>query len=149
MSISGKTKRWVAAGVAVLAIGGGSGLALAQQGGSAQAPNAPSIADTSAPGAAEQAETPNAPETGERSEAADDAGEKAESAKLAPLAKVDRAQAEQAALAKVPGTVSDAQLGDENGDVIWEIDVTGADGAQHEVKVDAGSGIVIAAALDD
>ena len=187
MFISNNTKRWLAASAAVLAIGGGSGLALAQQSGtstpsspsaSAQtAPDSPEPGDTAdragdtnerdgglAPGASsvqapntpdenEAAETPGKENESEQespaSEAAEDKSEKAESAALASLAKVDRAQAEQAALAKVPGTATAAELGNENGNVVWEIDVKGQDGAQHEVKVDAGNGTVLLAEVDD
>lgn len=192
MFISNNTKRWLVGGAAVVAIGGGSGLALAQQGGTA-APGPPAIAAQTAPdlpepgdttdragavdrnerdnglgGGASSVQAPNAPDANEgseaaetpgkeneseqesaASEAAEDKGEKAESAQLASLAKVDQAQAEQAALAKVPGTATAAELGNENGNVVWEIDVKGQDGAQHEVKVDAGNGTVLMAEVDD
>lgn len=123
--------------------------------------------DNELPAGASGVQAPDTPDRQERSEAAEapgheqagdeqssaaereaDRAEKAESAKLASLAKVDRAQAERAALAEVPGTVTDAQLGNENGNVIWEVDVKGSDGAQHEVKIDAGNGTVLAAHVD-
>jgi uncharacterized membrane protein YkoI len=190
MMISNKTKRWLAGSAAVLAIGSGSGLALAQQGGTGAtspaavtqaAPDLPEPGDTpDRPGAmdaterddgltagASSVQAPNAPDQDEgseaaetpgqengseqesaASEAADDKGEKAESATLASLAKIDRAQAEQAALVKVPGTATAAELGNENGNVVWEIDVKAKDGTQHEVKVDAGNGTVLMAEVD-
>jgi uncharacterized membrane protein YkoI len=190
MMLSNKTKRWLAGSAAVLAIGGGSGLALAQQGGTGAtspaaivqaAPDLPEPGDTpdrsgamdaneredGLTAGASSVQAPNAPDDNERaegaeapgsedeaeeesaaSEAAEDKAERAESAKLASLAKIDRAQAEQAALAKVPGTATAAELGNENGNVVWEIDVKAKDGAQHEVKVDAGNGTVLMAEVD-
>ena len=118
---------------------------------------APGTASVQVPGdrgADERSEKAEAPgveqeEGTEANEAAEGRAEAAEAAKLAPLAKIDRAQAEQAALAKVPGTATGAELGDENGNLVWEIDVTAKDGTQHEVKVDAGNGTVLMAQVDD
>ncbi|MEV2244333.1 PepSY domain-containing protein [Streptomyces sp. NPDC049970] len=56
---------------------------------------------------------------------------------------VDEAVA--AALKAVPGTVTEAEL-DEDDDTartVWELDVYGSDKAWHDVKVDAGSGKVL------
>ena len=117
-------RRWLAAGATVLVIGGGTGLALAQGGG-------PSGADT--PG----------------QEASDAAAERAEAARLAPTAKVSRADAQAAARADTPGTVVEAQLGDEDGTVVWEIGVRAADGTGHEVKVDGATGAVLSSHADE
>lgn len=70
--------------------------------------------------------------------------EAAEAKKLEGLAKVDRATAEKAALQAVPGTAKDAELGDENGYVVWEVEIQASDGTLQEVKVDAGNGQVLA-----
>ena len=68
-----------------------------------------------------------------------------ESAALAALAKVSEADARNAALAKFPGaTITKAELGDENGFVVWSIELTDASKAPQEVKIDAGSGAVLA-----
>jgi uncharacterized membrane protein YkoI len=68
-----------------------------------------------------------------------------ETAALAALAKVSEADARKAALAKFPGaTITKASLGDENGFVVWNIELTDASKASQEVKIDAGSGAVLA-----
>jgi uncharacterized membrane protein YkoI len=68
-----------------------------------------------------------------------------ETAALAALAKVSEADARNAALAKFPGaTITKASLGDENGFVVWSIELTDASKAPQEVKIDAGSGAVLA-----
>lgn len=70
--------------------------------------------------------------------------EQEQGAALQAIAKVTRADAEKAALAAVPGTVTSSTLGDENGWVIFEVTVKDAKGASTEVKVDAGNGRVLA-----
>ena len=71
--------------------------------------------------------------------------EKQEQARLAAEAKVSRAQAEQIALAKVPGgKVKDAELEKEDGKLIWSFDiVTPGTKDITEVQVDALTGAVI------
>lgn len=96
-------------------------------------------------------QAPNAPdpeESGEGSEAAEDSAEKAEAAKLAALATVDKAAAEKAALAKVPGAVKHSELGNENGNVVWQVEVIATGGGEHEVTIDAGSGAVLLSQAD-
>jgi uncharacterized membrane protein YkoI len=65
------------------------------------------------------------------------------------LAKIDQAAAEKAALDAVPGTVKDAELGNENGFVVWEVEVQASDGTLQEVKVDAGNGQILAQEAED
>lgn len=62
---------------------------------------------------------------------------------LKSLAKVCLAQATQAALAAVPGTVKESGLDDENGCLVYSVDIQSADGKFHDVKVDAGTGAVV------
>jgi uncharacterized membrane protein YkoI len=76
-------------------------------------------------------------------------GEAAEEKQLQSLAKIDQKAAEQAALQAVPGTVKDAELGNENGYVVWEVEVAGNDGTLYEVKVDAGNGQVLHQETED
>ena len=72
---------------------------------------------------------------------ADTEDEAAEAAALAALAKLSEADAKNEALAKFPGaTVTKASLGDENGSVVWEIQLTDSRNVAQEVKVDAGNG---------
>ncbi len=65
-------------------------------------------------------------------------------AEFSKLASVSLQQAEAAALAVQPGTVVKAKLDDENGYLVWQIDVQHARGTT-EIKVDAGNAKVLAA----
>lgn len=76
-------------------------------------------------------------ETGEQSDA-----EEAQS--LAGLATITPAQAVAAATAAVAGQAGTAQLENENGYVVYAVEVTAADGTTTDVKVDAGTGRVLA-----
>lgn len=71
------------------------------------------------------------------------ADESQEQAALESLATVSSAEAEQAALAAVPGTAMQTQLENENGFVVYGVEVKGADGTVTDVKVDAGNGSVL------
>ncbi|WP_330240781.1 PepSY domain-containing protein [Streptomyces sp. NBC_00525] len=53
-----------------------------------------------------------------------------------------------AAVKAVPGTVTEAELDDEDGGPVWELDVYGSDRAWHEVTVDAESGKVLGRQID-
>lgn len=75
--------------------------------------------------------------------------ESADSAKLTPLAKVTPEQASAAATAKVPGTAGKVELEDENGNVVYGVEVTAADGTKSDVKVDAGNGAVLSQESDN
>lgn len=71
-------------------------------------------------------------------------------ANLHESAKIDRAAAERAALRVVPGTVHEAELEiSDNGYVVYDLEVAGDDGNNHEVKVDAGNGEVLHRDLED
>jgi uncharacterized membrane protein YkoI len=69
--------------------------------------------------------------------------EAAESSQLESLAKIDQATAEQAALKAVPGTVKNTELENENGFVVYGVEINGNDGQTHDVKVDAGNAEVL------
>ena len=93
--------------------------------------------------------TIKAPAETEEAEAADGgpeelAQDKAETDALAKLATVSEQEATKAASDAVPGTVSQIQLDDEDGFVVWEADVTQADGTVVEVLIDAGDASVLA-----
>jgi uncharacterized membrane protein YkoI len=69
---------------------------------------------------------------------------------LQELAKTDQAAAEQAALEAVPGTVHETELEtSDNGYVVYDIEIAGEDGKNHEVKVDAGNGEILHQDLED
>ena len=66
------------------------------------------------------------------------------------LAKIDEAAAEQAALDAAPGTVHETELEtSDNGYLVYDIEIAGKDGKEHEVTVDAGDGKVLHQELDD
>ncbi|MFJ6016440.1 PepSY domain-containing protein [Streptomyces sp. NPDC092952] len=58
-------------------------------------------------------------------------------------ARVDVKEAVAAALKAVPGTATEAELDDEDGGLVWEVDVDGSDKVRHDVTVDAGNGKVL------
>lgn len=82
----------------------------------------------------------NADTNGKESEHGNDP---AETAQLQGLAKITSDQASQAAVAAVPGTPSTPELQNENGNVVWGVEVRTANGSV-DVKVDAGNGTVLA-----
>ncbi len=67
----------------------------------------------------------------------------AEAAALKTAAKISPEQAKQSALAAVPGTAGAVELGNENGSVVYDVEVT-ANGVTTDVTVDAGNGKVLA-----
>ncbi|MFI6947601.1 PepSY domain-containing protein [Streptomyces sp. NPDC050422] len=58
-------------------------------------------------------------------------------------ARVSAGDAASSAVRAVPGTVTEAELDDEDGALVWELDVYGSDKVWHDVTVDAGSGKVL------
>lgn len=121
-----RRSRLLAGGVAVAALGlGGTGIAIAQSGGDAKAAYTSSV---------------TVADTGEN-EAAD--------AALAGLAKISPDQAKASALAAVPGTAGQVELENEDGNVVFGVEVTTANGTRMDVKVDAGNGKVLAQDADD
>lgn len=75
--------------------------------------------------------------------------EAGEAAALASLATVTPGEAEAAAIGAVPGTAGPAQLENENGYVVYGVEITTADGSIVEVAIDAGTGDVLAQQSDD
>ena len=68
----------------------------------------------------------------------DNLSEADEAAALAPLAKITPDEASAAAQAQVPGQVQKVELDDENGSLVYSVEIGGKD-----VKVDAGTGAVL------
>ncbi|WP_406454922.1 PepSY domain-containing protein [Streptomyces sp. NBC_00876] len=64
-------------------------------------------------------------------------------------ARVAVGDAAAAAVRAVPGTVTEAELDDEDGGLVWELDVYGSDKSWHDVTVDAGNGKVLGKHVDD
>jgi Peptidase propeptide and YPEB domain len=73
----------------------------------------------------------------------DEGSEGQEAAQLQSLAKIDMTQATSAALAQVPGTVLRASLDNENGNVVYSVEVKTTTNEVKDVKVDAGNGTVV------
>ncbi|QQS33561.1 MAG: PepSY domain-containing protein [Acidobacteriota bacterium] len=100
----------------------------------------------------ESSEDDEANETGEKGEAneseVEDQAEVAESARLQSMATITPEQAKSAALAQVPGTVVKVELENEDGNVVYGVEIKTADG-EHDVKVDAGNGKVLHAEKGD
>ncbi|BAL80272.1 PepSY domain-containing protein [Caldisericum exile] len=75
--------------------------------------------------------------------------EASESKAIEGLAKISQSDAEKAALAKVPGTVIKTTLDNENGYLVYAVEVKDAQGKVFDVKVDAGNGTVLATEASD
>ncbi|MFI6964797.1 PepSY domain-containing protein [Streptomyces sp. NPDC050255] len=58
-------------------------------------------------------------------------------------ARVSAGEAAASAVRAVPGSVTEAELDDEDGALVWELDVYGSDRVWHDVTVDAGNGKVL------
>lgn len=72
----------------------------------------------------------------------------AEAGTLAQIATISADQASQAALAAVPGTVDKVELDNENGSVVYSVEIR-TDAGLIDVKVDAGTGAILAQEADD
>ena len=143
-------KKAVATGAIVTGLAlGGTGVVMATTG-AAAAPGAVSDSTEQDPSYVGSVTAPqDANEPADGAEGTESAAEAAESAALEPLATVTPEEATTAALAAVPGTAGPAQLENENGYVVYGIEVTGADGTKVDVKVDAGNGSVLAQDTED
>ncbi|SEF81595.1 Uncharacterized membrane protein YkoI [Thermomonospora echinospora] len=73
----------------------------------------------------------------------DPAPKPATGATSAPDVRVKIEQAVTAALQAAPGTVVEADLDEENGKPVWQVEVQGQDGTKRELVVDATSGKVV------
>lgn len=99
----------------------------------------PSTVVAPGPSTAPEAASSEAPNAAEASEPA-----------LNPAqVKVTADQANAAALAKFPGaTVKQTELQDENGALVWGVELTDASGKVQDVKVDGNSGQVVSTEAD-
>lgn len=140
-------KRTAAVGGAITALAlGGTGIALAQS-------DAPTGPPASADTETENGEVTEEPAyTGSVPAPADadtEGSEADEAAGLEALAVISSDEASAAAVAAVPGTVGAVELGNENGYVVYDVEVTTAGGTVVDVKVDAGNGQVLAQETGD
>ncbi|AHF80124.1 PepSY domain-containing protein [Thermococcus paralvinellae] len=74
---------------------------------------------------------------------ADGISEDQEAKLLQSLAKITPEQAKQAALAEVNGNVIKVELDNENGYLVYSVEVKTGDGTIKDVKVDAGNGKIL------
>ena len=72
----------------------------------------------------------------------------ADNATLEGLAKITPAEAAAKAVAATNGTAGKVELENENGNVIYGVEITQADGTKLDVKIDAGNGNVLAKESD-
>ena len=143
MPVSRPRKILFTAAAAAGLAAGGAGLANAAT--TSTTNNSPQAAGTT--DANEGAESPSytgsvtVPDNGVENDAA-------ESAQLQGLTTITPDQASQAALTAVPGTAATPVLENENGSVVYGVEVTTATGTI-DVKVDAGNGTVLAQDTSD
>lgn len=151
--MNAKIKRAVVAGGIVTGLAlGGTGVAMAATTGAAPQEQHPTyVGSVTSPGDAGD-DTETAEGTGldrSESEGADStAAEADESKALQPLATVTADEATAAALSAIPGTAGSAELENENGYVVYGVEITATDGTVTDVKVDAGNGTVLAQDTD-
>jgi uncharacterized membrane protein YkoI len=149
-------KKFLATAVVVSVIGGGAvGVVAAAQSNIPAPVSSPAVVspqvDKEIPDATEPAgaaEVKDANEPADKAEAPE-AVDPNEQAKLQKAATLTQDQASAAALAQVKGTVKSVELEDENGTVVYGVQVLGADGKGYDVKVDAATGKVLKADADD
>jgi uncharacterized membrane protein YkoI len=91
---------------------------------------------------AAEANEANESQDREDGDEAEDRAEGAESERLKSLARITPEQASAAALAQVPGTVTKVELENEDGNVVYGVEIKTAHG-ESDVKVDAGDGRVL------
>lgn len=94
-------------------------------------------------------------EEGEKGEKAEKEGKESEAAdqqeqqQLAKSAKITADESNAIALKEVPGKVTNTELQDENGTVVYGVEITDDQGKSHDVKVDAKTGKVLNVGTDD
>jgi len=77
------------------------------------------------------------------------ASEADEGKSLESLVTVTPEQARDAALTAVSGTVGEVELENENGAVVYSVEITDASGSRFDVKIDAGNAAVLYQGVDD
>lgn len=82
-------------------------------------------------------------------EDADDANEKANQSKYAKEAKITMAEAKAIALKRVPGKILDGELEKERGRLQYAFDICSENNQIFDVEIDAKTGEVLKAGLDD
>jgi hypothetical protein len=133
-----KTRLALTGAVAALLIGGGVSIAAAS--GPTSTP-----ANGNEQGGTDPTFTGSVRAPAEQADGQETAGsDNQEQAALQSLATVPQAQAEAAALSAVPGSIAGTDLSNENGFVVYNVEVNAADGTVTEVTIDAGNASVLA-----
>ena len=132
-----RTSRKVVAGLAAVAVATGVALGAGSALGSGSGPgddeDSPSFTSSvTAPADADESEQDDTK-----------ANEDAEQEALLNLATVDAAAARTAALATAPGSVTEAELDNEDGNVVWKVEIRDRAGLETTVYVDAGNAEVL------
>ena len=144
-----RTSRKVVTGLAVVAVATGVALGTgsAVGSGSASGGDEDSSSITSsvtAPVESEESQDETeANEGAEEDEAAEQAAEDAEQRTLLSLATVDAVAARTAALSAVGGSVTETDLENEDGNVVWKVEIRDHAGLETTVYVDAGNAKVL------
>jgi len=149
MRTSRKTTTGLAAVAVATGVALGAGSALGSGSGSGDDEDSPSITSTvTAPVEAEESEDEESEDETEANEGAEDeaaeqAAEDAEQRTLLSLARVDAAAARTAALAAARGSVTETELENEDGSVVWKVEIRDRAGLETTVYVDAGNAKVL------
>jgi uncharacterized membrane protein YkoI len=132
MNITRRRGMLFAAGLLALAVASVTGIALAQ---SSNGPSTTAVreVDDARPEATSSVTVP----PGQAAAEAD------EGSGLQGLAKITPDEAKAAALAAVPGSATKVELENEDGRVVYKVEVAGADGRQTDLEIDAGNGAVL------
>ena len=151
MSLTRTNRMLITAAAMVGVAAGAAGIAGAVTGGdTGQDPSATTTEQT------ETVDTDGGPEAEEGQESADegqggadehegdeeDEGPEPGDAALIEGAAVSQSEAEATARAEVPGTVARTEIEDEDGTVVWDVEIDAEDGSEQEVTVDATTGAV-------
>lgn len=140
---NGKKQRFLVGGLGASALAGAyllGSLSLAPAFAQSAPPAQPTLLQEEHPrysGSIQVPEQPDQPGTPHQ-------GEQQEAQALAGLATITADQANQAALAQVPGaTVQNTELENEDGSLVYSVQLVDSAGKAQEVKVDAGNGTVL------
>lgn len=120
------------AGLLALALASATGIAVAQSSSRSTQPPAREL-DESNPGKPSSVTVP-------ASQAATEADQ---GTALQGLAKITPDQAKAAAVAAAPGNATKVELENEDGNLVYKVEIAGADGTQTDLKIDAGNGSVL------
>ncbi|MFJ8235876.1 PepSY domain-containing protein [Ureibacillus sp. NPDC094379] len=82
-------------------------------------------------------------------EADDEENDDLSQAELVKQAKITKDEASEKALVQVPGTVTEVELEDEDGLVVYDVEINAEDGTQQSVQVDAKTGKIVNVELED